>query len=82
MSKIMKVMDKCAQFGYFFVGICEFIQGNWFSGVGWSLAGIGWFAFGAEKKFFDQANEIFRQCSNEYEAEIEKLKSEKIERKQ
>jgi hypothetical protein len=78
MSKFSKVMDKCALIGYFIVSVCELVQGNWFSGVGWCLAGIGWFAFDTEKGFFDQANEIFRKCSNEYEAEIEKLEAEKL----
>ena len=77
MSKIMKVMDKFAQFGYFFVAICEFTQGNWFSGVGWCLAGVGWFAFDTEKKFFDQANAIYSKCVKEYEDRIDKLEAEK-----
>ena len=57
---LLKIMDKCALCGYFIVGICELVQGFWFSGVGWCLAGIGWYAFEEERKFFAQANAIYR----------------------
>lgn len=78
-SKISKFMDKFATVGYFIVAVCEFVQGSWFSGVGWCLAGVGWYAFGEERKFFDQANAIYRKCVKEYEDRIDKLEAEKNE---
>ena len=79
-SKISKFMDKFSLVGYFIVAICEFAQGSWFSGVGWCLAGVGWYAFGKERKFFDQANAIYRKCVNEYEDTIEKLKFDLVKK--
>ena len=70
-------MDKYALFGYFIVGICEFFQGFWLSGIGWCLAGIGWWAFDEEKKFFEQANIIYKKYLKEYIDRIDKLESEK-----
>lgn len=79
-SKISKFIDKFALVGYFIVAICEFVQGSWFSGVGWCLAGVGWYAFEEERKFFDQANAIYRKCVKEYEDTIEKLKFDLVKK--
>lgn len=74
--KISKIMDKCALFGYFIVAVCEFFQGFWFSGVGWCLAGLGWFAFDKEKDFFDQMSLIWKKATGEYLETIDKLKAD------
>lgn len=76
-SKISKFMYNFSLVGYFIVAVCEFVQGSWFSGVGWCLAGIGWYAFEEERRFFDQANAIYRKCAEEYEDRIDKLVAEK-----
>lgn len=80
MASIGKILDKCSLFGYFIVGICEFCQGSWFSGVGWTLAGVGWYAFESEKKFFDQAMDICKKYVHGYVDKIDELESEKKHR--
>ena len=62
-------------FGYFIVAVLEFSAGGFISGIGWILAGIGWWAFSKEQKWVETFIRLYRNHLNECEKRDEAYKA-------
>lgn len=62
-----RVYNWIATFGYFFVAILEFTDGNIVSGIGWCFAGLGWWAFWKEQRFTETFINLYHTHLSECE---------------
>lgn len=62
-------------FGYFMVAMLEFVDGGFIAGVGWILAGLGWWAFSKEQNYVDTFIRLYRNHLNECEKRDEEYKA-------
>ena len=70
-----KIYDFLAAFGYFVVAVFEFSDGGFMSGMGWILAGVGWWAFSKEKEYAETFIGLYRNRLNECEKREEEYKA-------
>ena len=62
-------------FGYFVVAVLEFADGGFISGIGWCLAGVGWWAFSKEQNYVETFIRLYRNHLNECEKRDEAYKA-------
>ena len=69
------IYDCLATFGYFVVAVLEFVDGGFISGIGWILAGVGWWAFSKEQNYVETFVGLYRNHLNECEKRDEEYKA-------
>ena len=62
-------------FGYFVVAVLEFADGGFISGIGWILAGVGWWFFSKEQNYVETFIRLYRNHLNECEKRDEAYKA-------
>ena len=78
MSGIWRFLERYDIIAFLIMSVCEFIQRQWISGLGWLMAAFGWYAWNEEKKFYDMLADLYRKhlreckCNNETKDEDEK----------
>jgi hypothetical protein len=62
-------------FGYFVVAVLELSEGRFISGIGWILAGVGWWSFSKEQNYVETFIRLYRNHLNECEKRDEAYKA-------
>ena len=66
-SKLGVVVDWVCAWCPFIVAVMEFASGNFVSGLGWCLAGVGWITADGERKWVETFIGLYREHLEECE---------------